>query len=75
MEKTEKELLVTYDFTKVSDNALEHALRISKYTDSAIRLLHVVDEGSDMELRKEEAERSCSLFAMPFIEAPDQTCL
>jgi nucleotide-binding universal stress UspA family protein len=45
MDKTDKELIVTYDFTQVSDNALAHALRISKYTDSAIRLLHVIDEG------------------------------
>lgn len=54
-EKSPKELLVTYDFTPVSDNALAHALRISKYTDSPVRLLHVVGEGSNQETKKEEA--------------------
>lgn len=61
MEKQEKELLVTYDFTTVSENALEHAVRISKYTDSPVRLLHVIDEGSEADIRKEEAESRLSL--------------
>jgi nucleotide-binding universal stress UspA family protein len=55
MEKSDKELIVTYDFTKVSDNAVEHAMRISKYTGSDVKLIHVVDDDSDAELRKEEA--------------------
>ncbi len=56
MEKTEKEILVTWDFTPVSENALAHALRISKYTGSPIRLLHVVENGNGTRHRVEEAE-------------------
>ncbi len=66
MEKADKMLLVTYDFTPVSDNALSHALRISKYTDSPIRLLHVVDEGSGHEQKKEEAENKIKLVCEAF---------
>ncbi len=57
METPEKEILVTCDFTPVSENALAHALRISKYTDCPIRLLHVVDNNSKVKTTKEEAEK------------------
>jgi nucleotide-binding universal stress UspA family protein len=68
MEKVDKELLVTYDFTPVSENALAHALRISKYTDSPIRLLHVIEEGSGLEQKKEEAESKLKLTCENFTE-------
>ena len=68
MEKVDKELLVTYDFTPVSENALAHALRISKYTDSPIRLLHVIEEGSELEQKKEEAESKLKLTCENFTE-------
>ncbi len=66
MEKADKMLLVTFDFTPVSDNALAHALRISKFTDSPIRLLHVVEEGSDHEQKREEAENKLKLVCEAF---------
>jgi nucleotide-binding universal stress UspA family protein len=56
MEKTRKEILVTYDFTQVSENALAHALRLSKYTDAPIRLIHVVEDGSGVQDRMEERQ-------------------
>ncbi len=68
MEKADKMLLVTYDFTPVSDNAMAHALRISKYTDSPIRLLHVVEEGSAHEQKREEAENKLKLVCEAFHE-------
>lgn len=68
MEKSEKELLVTYDFTTVSENALDHAIRISKYTDSPIRLLNVVDEGSDSDIKKEEAEGKLAVICDRYAE-------
>ncbi len=66
MKKADKVLFVTYDFTPVSDNALSHALRISKYTDSPIRLLHVVEEGTGHEQKKEEAENKLKLLCEAF---------
>ncbi len=68
MEKLDKELLVTYDFTPVSENALAHALRISKYTDSPIRLLNVVEEGHGLEQRREEADNKLRLVCEEFHE-------
>lgn len=68
MEKAEKELLVAYDFTPVAENALAHALRISKYTDSPVRLLHVVEDRSDVEQKKEEAMKKLSLVCDSFYE-------
>ncbi len=55
MHKKDKEILVTYDFTPVSDNAVAHAVRVAKYTDSPIRLLHIVEDGSGSEARVEKA--------------------
>jgi nucleotide-binding universal stress UspA family protein len=57
MEKSEKELIVTYDFTPVSENALAHALRVSKYTESPIRLLHVLETGCDSSVREEKKNK------------------
>lgn len=65
-EKSPKELLVTCDFTPVSDNALAHALRISKYTDSPVRLIHVVSEGADQDIKKEEAAKKLQLICDEF---------
>ncbi len=62
MEKTTKYLLVTWDFTKVSENALEHALRIAKYVDNEVRLIHIVEEGSLSAKLKEEAEGKLDLL-------------
>jgi len=79
MEKSEKELLVNFDFTTVSENALDHAIRISKYTDSPIRLLNVVDEGSDSDVKKEEAEGKlkaiCETYAEKHNIRPSYTIL
>ncbi len=65
-EKAAKELLVTYDFTPVSENALLHALRISKYTDCPIKIIHVIEEGSGFESRKEEAEGKLAVLIDEF---------
>lgn len=66
MNKTEKEILVTYDFTPVSENALAHAYRVYKFTDSPIRLLHVIEDGSNIATRTEQAEKKLSLICDKF---------
>jgi nucleotide-binding universal stress UspA family protein len=43
MEKSRNTLLVTWDNTEVSENALLHALRIARNVDNQIRLVHIVD--------------------------------
>ncbi len=43
MEKSRNTLLVTWDNTEMSENALLHALRIARQVDNEIRLVHIVD--------------------------------
>lgn len=38
-------IVVTWDFTKVAQSALEHAVKISKMVNSTIVLLHIIDRG------------------------------
>ena len=51
MTKIKNSILVTWDFTKVSEYALEHAIRISKIVENPIALIHIVK-------KKEEAEEA-----------------
>ena len=46
--KEKKTILVTWDFTRVSENAFLHALKMARTVDNNIRLLHVVNEESDI---------------------------
>jgi nucleotide-binding universal stress UspA family protein len=66
MEKKQKEIFVTYDFTPVSDNAVAHAVRISKYIDSPIRLLHVVEDGTGSQDRVEKAQSMLQIVCNEF---------
>ena len=43
MEKSRNTLLVTWDFTPMSENALLHAIRIGKHVNNNIRLVHIVE--------------------------------
>ena len=43
MEKSRNTILVTWDNTEMSENALLHALRIAKLVGNEIRLVHIVD--------------------------------
>ena len=61
MEKVRNTLLVTWDYTEVSESALQHALRIAKMVENNIRIVHVMDpsvarkkyEETDPEVKKE----------------------
>jgi nucleotide-binding universal stress UspA family protein len=56
-------LLVTWDFTRMSENALLHAIKLSQNVETKIRLVHVIKSGdpqvrSDAELKiKKEISR------------------
>ncbi len=43
MEKNRNTVLVTWDYTELSENALLHALRIGRLVESGVRLVHIVD--------------------------------
>ncbi|MFC2080808.1 universal stress protein [Bacteroidota bacterium] len=49
MEKNRNTLLVTWDNTKMSENALLHALRIARHVDNKIRLVHIVEHPGNKE--------------------------
>ena len=57
--KTKPTILVTWDFTIVSEYALEHAVRIAKVVDNNITLIHVLKEKKDAE----EAQTKLSIVA------------
>jgi nucleotide-binding universal stress UspA family protein len=51
-----KIILVTWDFTPISQNAFQHALKIAKTVDNDIRLLHVI-KSNDPVLKKKAEDR------------------
>jgi len=57
MEKSRNTLLVTWDNTEMSENALLHALRIARSVDNQIRLVHIVENpGTKEEMEKRQQE-------------------
>lgn len=72
MEENKKMIVVPWDFTQVAENALEHAVKISRMVDSDICLLHIIDSGmssKDAGLRKamlkQAAETGHSKYGIP----------
>jgi nucleotide-binding universal stress UspA family protein len=62
MEQNNKFLVVTWDFTEVSESALEHAIRISRTVNQGIQLLHIVKPGtsqSELEEKRKKMEVTC----------------
>lgn len=45
MEEQKKPIIVTWDFTKVSESALAHAVKISRMVGNDICMLHIVEPG------------------------------
>ncbi len=61
MEEIKKFILVTWDFTVVSENALEHAIRISRTIDQEINLIHIIKpatSASEVESKRKKMEVS-----------------
>ncbi|HYW94350.1 MAG TPA: universal stress protein [Bacteroidales bacterium] len=50
--KEKKTILVTWDFTPVSENAFLHALKIAKTVDNNVRLLHISKPDDPMKIRE-----------------------
>lgn len=49
MEKSRNTILVTWDNTEMSENALLHALRIARHVNNEIRLVHIIDHKGSKE--------------------------
>lgn len=56
MDQVKNVLLVTWDFTQVSENALLHAIKISRNVECSIRLVHVTKPG-DAQIKVDAEER------------------
>jgi nucleotide-binding universal stress UspA family protein len=54
MNQNRNTLLVTWDFTEVSENALLHALKLSRNVENNIRLVHVVKPGNKVFIKETE---------------------
>ncbi len=50
--KEKKTIIVTWDFTPISENAFLHALKIAKTVDNSLRLLHVVRPDNPLKIRE-----------------------
>lgn len=62
MEENNKFLVVTWDFTPVSESALEHGIRISRTINEEIQLLHILKPGtsaSEIEEKRKKMEVIC----------------
>jgi len=58
METSKNTILIPYDFTKVADNAVQHAIKVSKELGADIHLLHIAKKEeliSDLESKLEES--------------------
>jgi nucleotide-binding universal stress UspA family protein len=49
MSHTQRKILVPTDFSKVGDNALDHALTLAKHSDAEVYLMHIVSKVGEVE--------------------------
>lgn len=59
MDNEKNIILVTWDFTPISENALLHALRIVKHVENRIRLFHVVAGPSEVQGAEAKLKSTC----------------
>ncbi len=52
MEENNNLILIPWDFTEVSEYALDHAIRIANFIDSKIQLLHIIDKNAAISTQK-----------------------
>ncbi len=57
MGKSKKFILVTWDFTELSDYALQHAIKISRMVDTEIRLIHILNKKDPPEREAEKRKK------------------
>ncbi|MCK4922316.1 MAG: universal stress protein [Bacteroidales bacterium] len=69
--KEKKTVLVTWDFTTVSENAFLHALKIARSVDNTIRLVHIIKDGDESVVKaaneklKEKTDELTKIYNVP----------
>jgi nucleotide-binding universal stress UspA family protein len=59
MENVKDKILVTWDFTEISEHALAHAVKISKVANNQISLIHIVKKKKEIEEMEEKMNSVC----------------
>ena len=57
MDKQKRFLVVTWDFTTLSEMALQHAVKISRMVDTEIRLLHIIPRKAEARIEEEAGSK------------------
>ncbi len=70
MEKTDKPIIVPWDFTPVAQNAFEHAVNFSRTLNCSIALLHIVNDDKDIPEKQKALEESSSKLDKEFGKRP-----
>lgn len=70
MEKTEKPIIVPWDFTPVAQNAYLHALNFSRTLNCSIALLHIVHDDKDIPEKEKALEKDSAMLDKEFGKRP-----
>ena len=70
MEKYERPIIVPWDFSKVAENAFQHAVNISKVVNREILLLHIAHDSKDKEKKTVELKASAEKLGKEFGKKP-----
>lgn len=70
MEKTEKPIIVPWDFTPVAQNAYLHALNFSRTLNCGIALLHIVHDDKDIPEKEKALEKDSAMLDKEFGKRP-----
>ena len=70
MEKYERPIIVPWDFSKVAENAFQHAVNISKVVNRDILLLHIAHDSKDKELKTVELKASSEKLGKEYGKKP-----
>lgn len=70
MEKTEKPIIVPWDFTPVAQNAFLHALNFSRTLNCSIALLHIVHDDKDIPKKEKALEEASAKLDKEFGKRP-----
>jgi len=70
MEKIERPIIVPWDFSKVAENAFQHAVNMSKDVNREILLLHVVSDYKDIGSLKGKLEASAEMLGKEYGRKP-----
>lgn len=70
MEKLERPIIIPWDFSRVAENAFQHAVNISKALNREILLLHIVPDKKDLEKKKSELDASAEKLGNEYGKKP-----